>query len=206
MLQHDVRRLKSAVNPDFGDSFQTETTVLSDDSSELVAISELPSKSSRSGGRRVRFSNIEIQEYNLTIGDADCDAYPLALDWSHTKPTRIPVDEYKTRRCYPLSSRSRRQRIVTVSGHSVRYVVKLETIRLAEAAKSELFEWSKKFDERVTQPVKSKKVVAADPRPTRNKGLMDLTQHLDHSQRCFEYKHGEDDDSNSLPASDDDFF
>ena len=206
MLEHDMQRLKSAVTPDFGDSFQTETTVLSDDLSEPFALNEMHSKSSRSGDRRVRFSNVEIQEYNLTVGDVDCDAYPLALDWAHTKPTQIPVDEYKTRPCNPLSSQSRRQRIAKVSGHSVLYVAKLETIRLTKAAKSELFEWSRKFDERVKQPIKSKKVVAADPRPTRNKGLMDLTQHLDHSQRSFDYKHGEDNDSNSLPASDDDFF
>ena len=153
----------------------------------------------------MRFSYVEVQEYNLTIGDADCDAYPLTLDWSHTKPIRISVDDYKTRPCKSLSSQSRRQRIAKVSGHTTRYLVKLETSRLASEAKLELMEWSKTFDERAKQSIQSRTKVAAVAAPTGSKGIMDLTHHLGQSLRLFEYQHGEDEDTDSLPASDDEF-
>jgi hypothetical protein len=43
----------------------------------------------------VRFSNVQIREYELTIGDHPCtNVYPLSLDWSHSETETISIEDH----------------------------------------------------------------------------------------------------------------
>lgn len=45
---------------------------------------------------RVRFSVVQIQEYQLTLGDHPCtDLFPLSLDWEHTHVQEISLTDYE---------------------------------------------------------------------------------------------------------------
>jgi hypothetical protein len=43
----------------------------------------------------VRFSNVQIREYELTIGDhPSTNVYPLSLDWSHSETETISIEDH----------------------------------------------------------------------------------------------------------------
>ena len=93
------------------------------------------SSSSSSGQKRVSFSTVEIQEYSLTLGDHPCtDSYPLSLDWEHTEPYEMDLQDYEKRPhhhqiVHHLSPLQRRVRLSIVSGLSPKEVTKKELER-----------------------------------------------------------------------------
>ena len=48
-------------------------------------------------GKTVSFSNLEIRDYSIVIGDHPfCDKLPLSLGWSHSpQSTVVPIDTYE---------------------------------------------------------------------------------------------------------------
>jgi hypothetical protein len=54
----------------------------------------------------VRFSNVQIREYELTIGDHPCtNLYPLSLDWSHSELETISIEDHIADRVLKLDKR-----------------------------------------------------------------------------------------------------
>jgi hypothetical protein len=46
--------------------------------------------------RQVRFSSVEVRHYSIVIGDHfSCKQYPMTLDWSHSEPETISVDDHE---------------------------------------------------------------------------------------------------------------
>jgi hypothetical protein len=71
--------------------------------------------------RSVRFGNVQVQEYSVTLGDHPlCDSYPLTLDWQHTEAMEYELDWYEeTKRngaWYVPTGRSRMLQLETVTG------------------------------------------------------------------------------------------
>lgn len=100
--------------------------------------------------RRVRFSTVEVREYNLTIGDHPSpDSYPLSLDWDHTVSASIPVDQYVTRSCNRLNSMARKIRIALVSGQSLQDLTVLESTRVCDCdiADRDMLGWCNSGDQ-----------------------------------------------------------
>jgi hypothetical protein len=71
--------------------------------------------------RSVRFGNVQVQEYSVTLGDHPlCDNYPLTLDWQHTEAIEYELDWYEeTKRngaWYVPTGRSRMLQLESVTG------------------------------------------------------------------------------------------
>jgi hypothetical protein len=71
--------------------------------------------------RSVRFGNVQVQEYSVTLGDHTlCDNYPLTLDWQHTEAIEYELDWYEeTKRngaWYVPTGRSRMIQLESVTG------------------------------------------------------------------------------------------
>jgi hypothetical protein len=64
-------------------------------------------KSPATKGKRkptVRFSNVQIGEYELTIGDHPCtNFYPLSLDWSHSVTETFSIEDHIADRVLKLN-------------------------------------------------------------------------------------------------------
>lgn len=73
---------------------------------------------------RVRFSVVQIREYQLTLGDhPHADAFPLSLDWAHTPAKVLNLAEYEIRissgkrsKAHRLTTLDRFVRLTRVSG------------------------------------------------------------------------------------------
>lgn len=83
------------------------------------------SGTSSSGGRRVAFGNIQVREYNRTIGDNPGVrvGVPVALDWQFFELPVMAIDDYEKNRppyktMLRLSSITRRNILMNVWGYS----------------------------------------------------------------------------------------
>lgn len=118
-------------------SFNDSLLVLNSRSSKHTATSfdsSLTATSSMNSScreRRVRFSTVQIREYNLMIGDnPSCrGSCPLQLDWEHAPESQTEDAVLYVRHSNipkPLTTAQRRQRVAQVRGWS------LEEVRLQE--------------------------------------------------------------------------
>lgn len=127
----------------FHQSDRTDTTFLMDDDENLsedesasMECSVVDTPPDDSSIRHVRFSTVEIREYNLIIGDhPGCASYPLSLDWEHTLAMQIPVDKHTTRPCNRLHYMDRKKRIASVRGWSLQEITICEVQRKSENAR-----------------------------------------------------------------------
>lgn len=79
-----------------------------EEGSLLVDIGEGSSLTDR---RKVHFGDVQIQEYNVTLGDHPCvDQFPISLDWDHTSVLTMKLSDYEGSRLQRISSKCHRRR------------------------------------------------------------------------------------------------
>jgi hypothetical protein len=212
LLQNNCKELKSSwANSD--ESCTASTTLSYEDDSEdqtdsLDMMIEATFAQDSTPVRHVTFANVEIREYNLTIGDHPMtDSYPMSLDWDYTTTPSVPVDQYQTRERNRLNSLSRKIRIALVSGRSLQELTLQEARRVTELTEAEMEEWLD-FDGLVSEhsssfstPIKTSATLYT---LSDKCGDMDVSFHSEQSNRFaafhsdddvwVDFDYGEDDD------------
>jgi hypothetical protein len=116
---------------DYDESFLSESSSCSD----IVPTSKKQPK-------RVSFGVVQVQEYELTLGDHPfSSSYPLSLDWPHTAEKEYDLDLFervrqtamrnssRSRPCKHLTPNQRRSRLSTVSGINPTDLAKQDQLR-----------------------------------------------------------------------------
>ncbi|GKY90679.1 hypothetical protein MPSEU_000041300 [Mayamaea pseudoterrestris] len=62
---------------------------------ESTSTTQDTQNSSNSSQHSVRFSDVEIRPYRITLGDNAWTDMPLGLDWDYDEPERYSVDEFE---------------------------------------------------------------------------------------------------------------
>ena len=91
---------------------------------------------------KIRFSTIEIREFNRTLGDnpACRDGPPISLDWDYIVKDSVSIDEYESKRLPRrshhnlfLSMYTRRNIMLKHFGYTIKEIEKVEhSIRLIQ--------------------------------------------------------------------------
>lgn len=95
-----------------------------DQTIEMKTDAMIPTISSK---KSVRFGNVSIREYSVTVGAYSSvkDSCPIQLSWEYSPEFYVSCDEYKTSipRRHRLSLNQHRERIATVQGVSIDTVI-----------------------------------------------------------------------------------
>jgi hypothetical protein len=91
--------------------------------------------------RHIRFSNVEIREFAVTVGDHPHarDSCPITLDWPYAAPYSLTLDEYENKRFFARKSccSTSRKNLKRMSLEQRRQRVR-ETSRMAQLALREM--------------------------------------------------------------------
>jgi len=119
----------------YNDAFPFTSNVIDEIEDKVKVIDNEKNKNPRGSRKSVSFSNLEIREHAIVIGDHPfCEGkLPLSLGWSHAPQTTISIDSYescrgprKDRSSLRMSYFERKNVLKRISGLTERDIVREE--------------------------------------------------------------------------------